>query len=79
MKYLYACIIFSTLLIHAPAAMAESQTRDSPSRVDFDDRLVKGQRQGVGTIYIFERQKIDLRSMVYKPHSFRERIIKSIF
>ncbi len=50
-----------------------------PSRVDFDDRLIKGQRQGTGSVYIFERQKVDLKSMVKKVHSFRERIILTVF
>jgi hypothetical protein len=65
----------SSRLVHA----AEGEMSAGPSRVDFDDRLIKGQRQGTGSVYIFERQKVDLKSMVKKIHSFRERIILTVF
>lgn len=50
-----------------------------PSRVDFDDRLVKGQRSNSGGIYIFARQSVELKDMVQKPRSYRQRIIKTVF
>ena len=71
--------LFFLLGIMAGSASADEGVSTGPSRVDFDDRLIKGQRQGTGSIYIFERQKVDLKSMVKKMRSFRERIILTVF
>lgn len=60
-------------------AHADDSVPAGPARVDFDDRLVKGQRHGTGMVYIFERQKVELRSMVNRPHSFRHRIVITVF
>jgi hypothetical protein len=70
--------LFLFVILGALPAFAQDVST-GPSRVDFDDRLIKGQRQGTGSVYIFERQKVDLKSMVKKPHSFRERIILTVF
>ena len=59
-------------------AHAREAAVTGPSRVDFDDRLVSGQRRGTGAVYIFERQKVDIKSMVKKPQSYRQRIIASV-
>ena len=72
-KIVFAVVFFAALGLRA------EDTNLGPSRVDFDDRLVKGQRRGTGAIYIFERQKVELRSMVKKPRSFRRRIVMTVF
>jgi len=53
-------------------------TRRGPARVDFDDRLIQGQTNKSGAIYIFERKSSDLRSMVRRRKSFRKEIYRSI-
>jgi hypothetical protein len=78
MGWLVTLWLLGTLV--AGTAQAQGNAVPSgPSRVDFDDRLVKGQRRGTGSVYIFERQKVELRSMVKKPHSFRRRIVVTVF
>lgn len=52
--------------------------RHGPARVDFDDRLIQGQTNKSGAIYIFERKSSDLRSMVRRRKSFRKEIFRSI-
>ena len=64
------------ILINVVAQLVLAQGQ---GRVDFDDRLVQGQRQGTGAVYIFERQKVELPSMLRRPRSFRERIIRTVF
>jgi len=49
-----------------------------PARVDFDDRLVQGQTNKSGAIYIFERKNSEIHSMVRRRTSFREEILRSI-
>jgi hypothetical protein len=53
-------------------------TRRGPARVDFDDRLIQGQTNKSGAIYIFERKNSEIHSMVRRRTSFREEILRSI-
>ena len=49
-----------------------------PTRIDFDDRLIQGQTNKSGAIYIFERKNSEIHSMVRRRTSFREEILRSI-
>lgn len=49
-----------------------------PTRVEFDDRLVQGQSNKKGAIYLFERKESALRSMLRKRKNFRAEIADSI-
>ena len=71
--------VIGAMLLAPQKTLADDAVPSGPTRVDFDDRLVKGQRHGTGTVYIFERQKVELRSMVKHPHSFRHRIVITVF
>ncbi|MFH1809133.1 MAG: hypothetical protein ABIJ09_10340 [Pseudomonadota bacterium] len=53
-------------------------TRTGPARVDFDERLVQGQSNKSGAIYIFERKGAELRTMVRRRQSFREEILRTV-
>ncbi len=77
--YLAVGAMLGAMVLAAKVAHADDAVPSGPARLDFDDRLVKGQRHGTGTVYIFERQKVELRSMVKHPHSFRQRIIITVF
>lgn len=50
-----------------------------PTRVDFDDRLIKGQTTKADSVYIYDRQEIEIRSLVKKDRSFRAKIIRTVF
>lgn len=50
-----------------------------PTRVNFDDRLIKGQTAKAGSVYIFERQQIAIPSLVNRKRVFRPLIIKTVF
>ncbi|MBI5509544.1 MAG: hypothetical protein HY903_12400 [Deltaproteobacteria bacterium] len=65
------------LTLAATAALA--QTYRGPTRVDFDDRLIKGQTTKAGSVYIYDRQEIDIRSLVNRMRSFRARIVRAVF
>lgn len=77
--YLALVAVLGAIVFAPQVAHADDAAPTGPTRVDFDDRLVKGQRHGTGTVYIFERQKVELRSMVKHPHSFRHRIVITVF
>lgn len=64
------------LWAHLAAAPAPAE---GPARVEFDDRLVRGQRHGAGAVYLFQRERVEMRSMVARPRSFRQRIVQTVF
>lgn len=57
----------------APAA-----TR-GPTRIDFDDRLIQGQTNKAGAVYLYDRKELKTRSMVKKRENFRDEIIGSLY
>lgn len=61
------------------ATAAFAQSYRGPTRVDFDDRLIKGQTTKAGSVYIYDRQEIDIRSLVKRTRSFKARIIRTVF
>ena len=72
-------IIIGLLLSFAFASVALAQGYRGQTRVDFDDRLIKGQTTKAGSVYIYDRQEIDIRSLVRRGRSFRQRIIRTVF
>lgn len=65
------------LLFAASVAMAQGYR--GPTRIDFDERLIKGQTTKAGSVYIFDRQEISIRSLVNQDRRFRQRIIRTVF
>lgn len=64
----------------APAAgeQVPISTR-GPTRIDFDDRLIQGQTNKSGAVYLYDRKELKTRSMVKKKESFRDEIIGSLY
>ncbi len=62
----------------AETATAAAPTR-GPTRIDFDDRLIQGQTNKSGAVYLYDRKELKTRSMVKKRESFREEIVGSVY
>ncbi len=58
----------------APATAPEVMTTRGPTRLDFDDRVVQGQSNKAGAIFLYDRKSLPLRSMVREPDRFRGEI-----
>lgn len=50
-----------------------------PARIDFDDRLVQGQTNTSGAVYLYERKELRAKSMLKLPESFRAETLQSVF
>lgn len=50
-----------------------------PTRIDFDDRLIQGQRNTAGAVYLYDRKELKQRSMIKKRESFREEIVGVVY
>jgi hypothetical protein len=65
----------------APAAVANGSPAPSrgPTRIDFDDRLIQGQTNKSGAVYLYDRKELKTPSMIKKRESFREEIVATIY
>ncbi|GMU60811.1 MAG: hypothetical protein IT380_11265 [Myxococcales bacterium] len=71
----------------APAPEAASAAADSggapgvrgPTRIDFDDRLIQGQTNKSGAVYLYDRKELKIRSMIKKRENFRDEIVGSLY
>jgi hypothetical protein len=50
-----------------------------PSRIDFDDRLIQGQTNKSGAVYLYDRKELKIRSMIKKRENFRDEIVGSLY
>jgi len=50
-----------------------------PTRIDFDDRLIQGQTNKSGAVYLFDRKETGISSMVRRRKSFRHLTISTIY
>jgi hypothetical protein len=65
----------------APAGAVQGEVAvgpRGPTRIDFDDRLIQGQTNKSGAVYLFDRKELSVRSMVKQRTSFRDQIVKDI-
>ena len=76
MRRMLGLIVLLSALYAAPAA---AQSYRGPTRVNFDERVIKGQTAKAGSVYIFDRQETTISSLVSKKRSFRYRTIRTIF
>ena len=50
-----------------------------PTRIDFDDRLIQGQTNKAGAVYLYDRKELQVRSMVHLRESFRQEIYEDAY
>lgn len=72
--------------VNAPAPEAAPAGGDSggaqvrgPTRIDFDDRLIQGQSNKSGAVYLYDRKELKVRSMIKKRENFRDEIVGSLY
>ena len=50
-----------------------------PTRIDFDDRLIQGQTNRSGAVYLYDRKELKTRSMLKSRDSFRDEIVRAVY
>jgi hypothetical protein len=73
-----AFVAFMAGLTAGGGAAAEEGYR-GPTRMNFDERLIKGQTTKAGSVYIFDRQEISIDSLVKRKRSFKKLVIRTVF
>ena len=59
--------------------LVPAATLRGPTRLDFDDRLIQGQTNKSGAVYLFDRKETGISSMVRRRKSFRQLTIRTIY
>jgi hypothetical protein len=66
-----------------PAETAQQSSAAPPSRgptrIDFDDRLIQGQTNKSGAVYLYDRKELKTRSMIKTRESFRDEIVGTVY
>jgi len=62
-----------------PKSPATPSRFRGPTRIDFDDRLIQGQTNKSGAVYLFSRKETNISSMVRRRKSFRHLTIETIY
>lgn len=73
-----ALVAAAVVLTLGTASVAHAQYR-GPTRVNFDERLIKGQTTKAGSVYIFDRQQSEVRSLIDRKRTFRQKILRTVF
>lgn len=64
----------------APAAEAPAPAMvpRGPTRIDFDDRLVQGQTNKLGAVYLYQRKAPQQQSLLHRRQTFRDEIARDL-
>ncbi len=63
----------------AAAASSSALPQRGPSRIDFDDRLIQGQTNKSGAVYLYDRKELKTRSMIRERESFRSETLSTVY
>jgi hypothetical protein len=56
-----------------------SEELRGPTRIDFDDRLIQGQTNKTGAVYLFDRKETGISSMVRRRKSFKQLTLGTVY
>lgn len=56
----------------------ESTATRAPQRIDFDDRLLQGQTNRLGAVYLYQRKDPAQQSLLNRRRSFRGEIRRDV-
>ena len=80
-KAAYDALAPTTSIPAAPATASAggAPPQRGPTRIDFDDRLIQGQANKSGAVYLYDRKELKQRSMIKKRETFREEIVGAVY
>jgi hypothetical protein len=62
-----------------PASASAPPPSRGPARIDFDDRLIQGQTNKSGAVYLYDRKELKTRSMIRERDSFRSETLSTVY
>jgi hypothetical protein len=61
------------------ASASAAPPQRGPARIDFDDRLIQGQTNKSGAVYLYDRKELKTRSMIRERESFRAETLSTVY
>ncbi|GHG68811.1 hypothetical protein GCM10012319_12380 [Comamonas sp. KCTC 72670] len=61
------------------SAASTALPQRGPARIDFDDRLIQGQTNKSGAVYLYDRKELKTRSMIRERESFRSETLSTVY
>ncbi|MBU8894455.1 hypothetical protein KRR26_02510 [Corallococcus sp. M34] len=61
------------------ATASAAPPQRGPARIDFDDRLIQGQTNKSGAVYLYDRKELKTRSMIRERESFRSETLATVY
>lgn len=62
----------------APAPAPPALAPRGPTRIDFDDRLLQGQTNKLGAVYLYQRKAPAQQSLLQRRQGFRDEIARDL-
>ena len=63
----------------APKTEPAPPATRGPTRIDFDDRLIQGQTNAAGSVYLYDRKELELHPMVDQRRTFLKELWARVF
>lgn len=63
----------------AASGASSALPQRGPARIDFDDRLIQGQTNKSGAVYLYDRKELKTRSMIRERESFRSETLSTVY
>src|SRR5688572_30509985 len=63
----------------AESDLVPSADLRGPTRLDFDDRLIQGQTNKSGAVYLFDRKDTGISSMVRRRKTFKQLTLRTVY
>jgi hypothetical protein len=60
--------------IALPGMVHAQDAKRGPTRIDFDDRLIQGQSNKAGAVYLYDRKQLKQGTLIKAPRTFRNQI-----
>lgn len=75
----WACLLGLLGSFAAWPGSAVAEERPTQTRVNFDERLIKGQIAKAGSVYVYEREELAPRTLIQLKRSFKQKILRTVF
>jgi hypothetical protein len=57
-----------------PTPESSRASSRAPTRIDFDDRMIQGQTNKAGSVYLYDRKQLSIPALTKIPENFRGQI-----
>ncbi len=71
---LFLCLGGAAAQASDPQPAPDRASSRAPTRIDFDDRMIQGQTNKAGSVYLYDRKQLSIPALTRIPENFRAQI-----